>query len=220
MHSNKIYFKNIGTLFSGSVFATAIPLCLAPILTRQYTPAEFGVFAFFVAIADVILVFATLRISHAIVIPNDKCVSWNIFTTCLFLTVIFSVLVFTLSTLIPTDVIVWVGGGLVTEYLPYVAPYVFICSLYTSVYAWHNRNDRYKTVAFAKVLSISLITCTSILFGYLQFGPLGLILGLFIGKLASVIFMSIRLWAKDKKSLNKPSASRVVGVERKWPLRS
>ena len=46
----------------------------------------------------------------------------------IFNAVIFSVLVFTLSTLIPTDVIVWVGGGLVTEYLPYVAPYVFICT--------------------------------------------------------------------------------------------
>jgi O-antigen/teichoic acid export membrane protein len=201
MNDNKTYFRNIGTLFSSSILATLIPVLLAPVLTRQYSPAEFGVFAFFVAIADIILVFSTLRLTYAIVIPKNKDDAWFLFVTCLLLSLIFSSLVFLLALFIPTAIYVGIGGEIVYKFLPFAAPYVFFCVLYTSAYAWHNRNGRYKTIAIARVISVSVITITSILFGFLQYGPLGLILGVLCGKIISSIFMVFKIWKVDIQDL-------------------
>ena len=221
MRGNKTYIKNIGTLFSGSVFATLIPLLLAPVLTRQYTPAEFGVFAFFVAIADILLVFSTLRLSYAIVIPKKKDDAWNIFVLCMVLSLSLSILIFLIAACISTNFITNIGGEMVSGYTVYVAPYVLFSGLYTSIYAWHNRNGRYKTIAIAKVLSVSIITLASIIFGFLQYGPIGLIFGVLFGKFASTVFMVYKIWIIDRQNLPEISVQSLVFVlkqNKKFPL--
>ena len=38
------YVRNVLTLMSGASIAQALPVVITPILTRIYTPAEFGLF--------------------------------------------------------------------------------------------------------------------------------------------------------------------------------
>jgi len=39
------FAKNVLTLMTGTTIAQAIPIAISPILTRIYTPEDFGVFA-------------------------------------------------------------------------------------------------------------------------------------------------------------------------------
>ena len=39
------FAKNVLTLMTGTTIAQAIPIAISPILTRLYTPEDFGVFA-------------------------------------------------------------------------------------------------------------------------------------------------------------------------------
>ena len=65
-------FKNIVTLMSGTTIAQAIPLAISPILTRIYSPSDFGVLAIYSSIMAVIAVIATCRYELAILQPKQN----------------------------------------------------------------------------------------------------------------------------------------------------
>src|SRR5690606_9512079 len=64
------YARNVATLISGSAVAQAIPVAISPILTRIYTPEEFGIFATYLGIAAIASVLVTGRYELAIMLPE------------------------------------------------------------------------------------------------------------------------------------------------------
>ena len=67
------FSRNVLTLMTGTTIAQAIPIAISPILTRIYTPEEFGVFALYLSI---IMLFSSLvagKYELSILIPkHDK----------------------------------------------------------------------------------------------------------------------------------------------------
>ena len=64
------FTRNVLTLMTGTTIAQAIPIVISPILTRIYTPEDFGLFALFIAITSVFGSIATGRYELAIMLPN------------------------------------------------------------------------------------------------------------------------------------------------------
>ncbi len=63
--------RRAGLLMAGSVGSQGIALALAPLLTRLYSPAEFGVFGVFTAVASLAASVASLGLDAAIVVERD-----------------------------------------------------------------------------------------------------------------------------------------------------
>lgn len=61
------FFRNIATLITGTTVAQAIPIAISPILTRIYTPEEFGPLALYISITSIFSVIATFRYELTIV---------------------------------------------------------------------------------------------------------------------------------------------------------
>ena len=57
--SRSPFIANVGELVGGSAFTQIIELACAPILTRLYTPEEFGLLGVFMAIAAIAVNVAT-----------------------------------------------------------------------------------------------------------------------------------------------------------------
>ena len=53
------YVKNLFVLIAGVSFSQLIPLLLLPILTRFFSPVDFGVFALFMAIIQLLAITMT-----------------------------------------------------------------------------------------------------------------------------------------------------------------
>lgn len=66
------FSKNVITLMAGTTIAQAIPIAISPILTRIYTPQDFGMFALYMAIVSIISVIATGRYEMAIILPKEE----------------------------------------------------------------------------------------------------------------------------------------------------
>ena len=60
------------TLLAGGALAQALPLLLGPWLTRLYTPAEFGVYHLFAAVAAMLAVVACGRYEFALPLATDE----------------------------------------------------------------------------------------------------------------------------------------------------
>jgi O-antigen/teichoic acid export membrane protein len=64
------FARNVLTLMTGTTIAQAIPIAISPILTRIYTPEDFGMFALFIAIATIFGSIANGRYELAIMLPQ------------------------------------------------------------------------------------------------------------------------------------------------------
>ena len=68
---NNPLLKSFGVLLSGTLLAQGIGYAIAPILTRLYSPAEFGELALFMRVTGFISAVATLRYELAIPLPKE-----------------------------------------------------------------------------------------------------------------------------------------------------
>ena len=65
------FLNNVLTLLAGTILAQIITVSVSPILTRLYTPEDFGVFALYTSIASILVIFGTCRYELAIVLPEE-----------------------------------------------------------------------------------------------------------------------------------------------------
>ena len=66
------FYKNVLKLISGTTLAQLIPVLVSPILTRIYSPQDFGLFALFITISAILNVLSTLRYDNVLILPRDN----------------------------------------------------------------------------------------------------------------------------------------------------
>lgn len=72
------YIRNISKVSIGVLIAQALSVLLSPIITRLYSPEEFGLFSVYVSIVLIIEVCACLRYEMTIVLAEDNTKAVNI----------------------------------------------------------------------------------------------------------------------------------------------
>ena len=93
MNGNKFNLKsdfsrNVLTLFTGTAIAQAIPILISPILTRLYSPNDFGIFSAYLAIVSILGLFATWKFELAIPLEKEDCTAEIIFRIAIFISII------------------------------------------------------------------------------------------------------------------------------------
>ena len=84
--------RNVLTLMTGTTIAQAIPIAITPILTRIYTPEDFGVFALFIAIASIFGTIVNGRYELAIMLTRKDEDAINIFALGFIITFVISLI--------------------------------------------------------------------------------------------------------------------------------
>ena len=99
LNINTPALKNIITLMTGTTIAQAMPIAISPILTRLYSPEDFGVFGLYMAIASIASVFVSGRYELAIMLPKSDDDALNIVFLSLTLSSVISAVMLLLITL-------------------------------------------------------------------------------------------------------------------------
>lgn len=213
--------RNVATIFSGTALAQIIPLFVTPILTRLYTPIDYGVLAVFVAIAAIIATASTLRYDIAIFLPSDDDKAMTIALLamlCVFGTAIFTLIILCVAhnkimLLIKTPSMrLWV----------YVIPLsIFFIGCSEVLNFWLNRHKQYRKLAVNRVTVAIVASTATLTFGFHGFGYSGLILGLLIGQLTTMVMLMFWTWRDFREGLREfkwISIRREAKEYRKLPL--
>ncbi|MCK7480581.1 MAG: hypothetical protein M0C28_27655 [Candidatus Moduliflexus flocculans] len=67
-----VFFKNILVVMAGTGAAQIISLLLYPVISRLFTPSDFGISGSFDAVAGIIAAGVTLEYSQALMLPKEK----------------------------------------------------------------------------------------------------------------------------------------------------
>tara|TARA_R110000822_G_scaffold307235_1_gene434128 strand:- start:10691 stop:11986 length:1296 start_codon:yes stop_codon:yes gene_type:complete len=201
---NSKFTKNVVTLVTGTALSQAIPLALAPILTRLYTPEDFGVLATYMSIAAVATVVVSLKYDIAIIIPEKDLDSASITILSIILAFIVSLVLFILLIFYNTKLAEFLIEGeeakVLAKWLFFIPLSVFFTGVFNAVSFWFNRKSFYKTMAVSKVVNTSGMTGLQIGLGFLNFTPLGLLIGFLAGRFFSMLYLLNKL-KKDKDTV-------------------
>jgi O-antigen/teichoic acid export membrane protein len=198
------YFRHVATLVSGTTLAQAVPILIAPILTRIYTTAEYGLLALFMSVSMVISILSTLQYTHAVLLAKEDKDSIQLLQLCLLILGGMTVL---------TTVFVVLGNEWLAAKLkfPDLAPWlylipvaVFLNGLVQVFTIWANRNVKYTRLSTADILAALITGAISLSLGYMGFGVVGLILGYLVGMGLRAIFLTVQALRMEPNILISP----------------
>ena len=138
--------RNILTLLTGTTIAQAIPIAISPILTRIYTPEDFGIFAIFLAITLIIGSIANGRYELAIMIPKKDEDAINIFALGFIITTSISLLLLVLVLIFQRYFIFLLKNEEIGVWLYFVPISVFFFGIFNILNYFNNRKKNYKDI--------------------------------------------------------------------------
>jgi O-antigen/teichoic acid export membrane protein len=66
------FLRNVTIVSSGTAISQGISVVTAPLLTRLYSPADFGILGFYLSVVPILTIISTLQYSQAIVLPREE----------------------------------------------------------------------------------------------------------------------------------------------------
>lgn len=215
------FVKNSLTLLTGTSAAQIIPLIIAPVLSRIYSPGDFGVLALYMSLASIVAVFATGRYELAIMLPKKDSDALNIFSLSVIILVFVSLLLFLVVILFNNEITLLTGNEKIHFWL-YFLPFSVLCiGLYKILLYWNNRRNKFKKIAVSKVIATSSNAAVNLSVGFVKKGSYGLIFGWIFGQLSSVLYLLRNFFVNDRynfKNVNKTKIIYFAKRYKKFPL--
>lgn len=180
--------KNVITLFAGSTLAQALPIAVSPILTRLYTPDDFGVFAVFFSLTTLFSTIITARYELAIVLPHEDHEAVSLEKLCFLLAGGMSFLLLLIVFIFHDSLLELLGNdGL--DYWLYAAPFsIFFSGIIQTLSYRLNRNKKFKHIALLKLSQTGSTSVTHLVLGWLSYLKSGLIVGTLMGQGIAITF--------------------------------
>jgi len=198
MLAEKYLKSNVFVLMAGTLLSQLLPFLISPILTRLYTPEEFGTFGLYFSISMIISVFITGRYEMAIILPKSDNASANVVGLSLLITVVVSAAVFLITIFLKHSIAILFNSDRIENILFLLPLTMLAIGSYQTFNYWNNRKEHYKRLAVSSVARSVSSSAASVAFGFTSFKAFGLIVGDTIGQLIASFFLFIRTWRNDK----------------------
>ncbi|EHD7130321.1 lipopolysaccharide biosynthesis protein [Vibrio cholerae] len=197
---NKSFSKNVLTLMTGTGIAQAIPIAIIPILTRMFSPEDFGLLALYAACVSILGVVATGRYEIAIMLPKDDEDARLLLQLSMLVALFFSLLISIPISIWNAQIARFLGNEDIAVWLYLVPLSVLFTGIYQALTYWNNRQKKFINTAVSRVNQSLFQGFVQTSLGFLQVSG-GLIWGQSIG----IVSGSIYLLKKDRsyKSLIK-----------------
>ncbi len=190
------FLRNVLTLLSGTVLAQAIPILLSPVLSRIYTPEEFGIFSIFSSFAAAVAVVATFRYELAIMLPEKESSAVNILRLAFIITATLTLILLIFILLFSRQLPVWLATPELHQMQFYLPFFLLFAGGAQALNYWLSRQKKFRLLAAGKVSQSGITGIISIGLGINGFSSLGLMIGSIAGQFAA---MAIYLAGSIKK---------------------
>lgn len=180
------FTRNVFTLISGTTIAQAISIGISPILSRIYTPAEFGIFGTFSSVIALLSLVVGGRYEGAILLPKKDEEAANLFTLSLFLNGVIS-LFFLLTVVVISFCIPAEMAHSELFYWFYLTPVLtFFIGAGQTFNNWYNRRKKYRTIVYYRIANSAVNNVTSLGLGFARMPLNGLIISYLIANVVSM----------------------------------
>ncbi|WP_413732638.1 MULTISPECIES: oligosaccharide flippase family protein [unclassified Shewanella] len=198
--------RNVLTLFSGTLLAQGIPIALSPVLTRLYSPTEFGVLAVYLAVISLLSIIFTGRYELAILLGKNESNAKSIYCGAMYLSILSFFAILSFFSYFNYEIAKMLN---VSEVVVYIIPFgALLIAIYQLTYYYLNRQSLYKSMSIAKVAQSTSAVSGQLSLNY--FTAYGLIWGEVIGRLVGVGYQLTKVLPLFKYSSNSISYKKML----------
>lgn len=145
------FSNSVLKLLTGTSIAQLIPLLAAPIISRIFTPEEFGLFAFYSSIVIFLSVFATGRYELSIQLPKEHKDAFNLLVLCFLILIGFSFLVALILFIWGTEIFKNFQKDTLNDWIYLVPVFIFLTGSLNILSMWLHRKKMFAKTAISKV---------------------------------------------------------------------
>jgi O-antigen/teichoic acid export membrane protein len=201
---------------TGTTMAQAIPIAISPILSRIYSPEDFGVFALYISLVSIIAVIATGRYEFAIMLPKKDEDAINIVALSIVISFLISFLLMIIISTFNTQITNLFSNPKISYWLYFIPLSVFLMGVYQSLNYWFNRKKQYQRLSINKILQSGVIGTTNLGLGFSTFSNSGLIIGSLVGQCIATIRFSKLFLYESKNEIKKIKKLKIFALARKF----
>jgi O-antigen/teichoic acid export membrane protein len=184
------FFYHVFTLMTGTVVAQGIIVLISPLLTRLYSPSNFGVFTLYISIVSIISVIACGRYELTIILPKRDKDAINIVALAMLMSLIIGLILMIFVILFHAKIMAVLRNREIGPWL-YLVPFAILAQgVFNALTYYHTRIKSYKKIAGANIYKSIVTVIFQLGLKLLTFESGGLILGRIIG----VIFGNVKLF--------------------------
>lgn len=216
---------------TGTTISQMIPFLIMPILSRLFSPEEFGLYAFYFSIVTFLVVISTGRYELAIPLPKQNSDAWQILLLSFLILSGFSILLLVAILFLNDTLLGLFNRPQIGNWLYILPVFVFLTGTYNILTLWLHRMKQFGASANSKVQLSFWENIVTLLMGFRKngigfqninekfstiFSKNNVVLslnsigfgGLLIGRMIGLIASNVYLVFKTKKS--KPAESTSV----------
>lgn len=195
------FARGISLLAGGAVLGQVIIVIASPILTRLFSPDDFGVLGVYVALLSIFSVIASLRYQLAIPLPKQEEEAANLLALSIGIALFISIIVVFVVWLAKNQIVDWIKAPALRPYLWLLPLGVATVGTYQALNYWAVRKQAFGRIARTKISQASCSVLIEIGFGILKFGPIGLLVGNIAGQAAGTTTLASLAWRSDREAL-------------------
>jgi O-antigen/teichoic acid export membrane protein len=210
------FSKNVLTLMTGTTIAQAIPIAISPILTRIYTPEDFGVFALYMSIASIMAAVATGKYELAIMLPKKDEDAINIVVLSIVISFFVSFIAFLIVFIFNAQITNLLGNRKISNWLYFIPITVLLTGIYQSFNYWLNRKKQYKKLATSTIVQTGTTATSNLVMGFYGFESSGLILGNVFGQIVATTILGKYIWKKENYRLSQIKKLKIFELAKKY----
>jgi len=187
------FLGNVLTLMTGTTIAQLLPILASPILTRIYSPGDFGVYALYISIVSIVSVVVTLRYEFAIVTPKKREDALNILILSLIVSFATSLVMLIVVLLFHRSIIDIIGNQSLATWLYLIPLATLLLGIMQTFNYWFNREKLFNILSKSRIIQTFGNILPNIAIGLIYKNEFGLIFGHLLGALVSVVYLLYNL---------------------------
>lgn len=189
------YSKSFFSLISGTAFAQILMFLASPILTRVYSPSDFGDYAIFSVMCSIISIIACLRYDLTIVLPKEDKEAINLFVLSLIISFCMGTFLFVFLILLDIFNISLINKFIKKDWYIMIPIVTILLGLFQASNYLFTRKKYFNDLAMSKVVQSTSNVLAQMGSGYLlNLGSKGLIFGQIFGQICVSIYFLLKIF--------------------------
>jgi O-antigen/teichoic acid export membrane protein len=175
---------------TGTTLAQVLPIAASPLLSRLYSPEDFGVLGLYAAICAVVSVLAAGRYEIAIVQPRDDGEAANLAALSVCIALAVSAAMWLAVLAFHDPIVAASQSPELGRWLWLLPASVLIATLYQILNFWNNRRKHFRRLAISRAVQSAATVGTQCTLGYPQGAAGGLITGYVAGQALGLLWLA------------------------------
>jgi O-antigen/teichoic acid export membrane protein len=215
LHSGGV-LRAVLVLISGTALAHGLTALALPVLSRLYTPGDFGLLAVFSSTMSIMAVAACLRYDVAVSLPEKDEDAWHLLVIALLSALVIAGALAAAISLFPTAIAIRLGQPALAPMLWLLPIGVLLAGAYSAFQCWTLRRKEYGVLARTRVAQSCAATGSQISLGLVAAGPVGLLSGYVLNSGVASIALAARS-LRTRKRVSWAQLKQVAHEYRRFP---